>query len=87
MIDLNEENDPMLFRVTIPTGALVIQWNELVASVQKRSIAGGEQPTVADIANAIRTVARTPEVAQQAADEVLFAVFARLGKAVQNAGN
>jgi hypothetical protein len=58
-----------------------------VASVQKRSIAGGEQPTVADIANAIRAVARTPEVAQQAADEVLFAVFARLGKAVQNAGN
>ena len=87
MIDLNEDNDPMLFRVTIPTGALVIQWNELVASVQKRSIAGGEQPTVADIANAIRAVARTPEVAQEGADEVLFAVFARLGKAVQNAGN
>jgi hypothetical protein len=42
---------------------------------------------VADIAESIRAVSRTPEVAANAADEVLFAVFARLGKAVTNAGN
>lgn len=88
MIDLNEENDPMLFRITVPSGALIVQWNELVAAVQKRNqSASGSSVTVAEIADAIRSVSRTPDVAAAAADEVLFAVFARLGKAVQSAGN
>ena len=88
MIDLTEDNDPMLFRIAVPSGSLIVQWNELVAAVQKRNQSGqGSQPTVADIAESIRAVSRTPEVAANAADEVLFAVFARLGKAVTNAGN
>ena len=87
MIDLNEENDPMLFRIAVPSGSLIVQWNELVAAVQKRNQSAQNQPTVADIAESIRAVSRTPEVAANAADEVLFAVFARLGKAVTNAGN
>ena len=78
----------MLFRIAIPSGSLIVQWNELVAAVQKRNQSGqNTQPTVADIADSIRSVARTPNVAASAADEVLFAVFARLGKAVTNAGN
>lgn len=87
MIDLTEDNDPMLFRIAVPSGSLIVQWNELVAAVQKRNQSGQNQPTVADIAESIRAVSRTPEVAANAADEVLFAVFARLGKAVTNAGN
>jgi hypothetical protein len=87
VIDLTEDNDPMLFRIAVPSGSLIVQWNELVAAVQKRNQSGQNQPTVADIAESIRAVSRTPEVAANAADEVLFAVFARLGKAVTNAGN
>ena len=87
MIDLTEDNDPMLFRIAVPSGSLIVQWNELVAAVQNRNQSGQNQPTVADIAESIRAVSRTPEVAANAADEVLFAVFARLGKAVTNAGN
>jgi hypothetical protein len=87
VIDLTEDNDPMLFRIAVPSGSLIVQWNELVAAVQKRNQFGQNQPTVADIAESIRAVSRTPEVAANAADEVLFAAFARLGKAVTNAGN
>ncbi len=84
MIDLNENDDPLLFRAQVPAGSLIVQWNEMLAVLAKP--AAGE-PGVQDVAAAIRKVSRTPEVATQSTDEVLFAVFARMGKAVEAAGN
>jgi hypothetical protein len=84
MIDLALDNDPLLFRVEIPSGALVVQWNEALAALSGKQDAA---PQVADVAAALRKVARTPEVAAGASDEILFAVFARMGKAVEQAGN
>lgn len=83
MIDLNSDNDPLLFRVEIPNGSLVVQWTEVLAVLAAR---GGE-PGIPEVAAAIRKVARTPEVAASATEESLFAAFARIGKAVQQAGN
>lgn len=83
MIDLNSDNDPLLFRVEIPSGALIVQWTEVLAVLAAR---GGE-PGIPEVADAIRKVARTPDVAANASEEALFAVFARIGKAVQQAGN
>ena len=44
-------------------------------------------PTVADLANAVRKVARTPEVAASATDEMLVAVCERIARTLKNAGN
>jgi len=84
MIDLNDQNDPLLFKVTIPSGDLIVQWTEVVAALAPQA---SENPGVGDVAAAIRKVARTPDVAASATDEILFAVFARIGKAVERAGN
>lgn len=84
MIDLNDQNDPLLFKVTIPSGDLIVQWTEVVAALAPQA---SENPGVGDVAAAIRKVARTPDVAAIATDEILFAVFARIGKAVERAGN
>lgn len=84
MIDLNEDNDPLLFRVQIPTGALIVQWTEVCAAAQPSSDA---KPTVKDLAAAVRKVSRTPDVAASATDEVLVAVCERIAKAIKNAGN
>lgn len=84
MIDLNDQNDPLLFKVTVPSGDLIVQWTEVIAALAPQA---SETPGVGDVAAAIRKVARTPEVAANATDEILFAVFARIGKAVERAGN
>jgi hypothetical protein len=85
MIDLNNENDPLLFSITIPAGRLVVQWHECVAAVQKMNING--EPSLEQIAQAIRKSARTPEIAADSTDEVLFAAFARMAQAAEKAGN
>jgi hypothetical protein len=84
MIDLNSDNDPLLFRVGLPNGALIVQWTEVIAAL---AVKGGTEQGVPEVCAAIRKVARTPEVAAQASDEALFAAFARMGKAVEQAGN
>ncbi len=84
MIDLNENDDPLLFRAQVPAGSLVIQWTEVLAALAKP---GQQEPGVQDVAQAIRKVSRTPEVAAESTDEILFAVFARAAKAVERAGN
>jgi hypothetical protein len=84
MIDLNDQNDPLLFKVTVPSGDLIVQWTEVIAALAPQA---SETPGVGDVAAAIRKVARTPDVAANATDEILFAVFARIGKAVERAGN
>ena len=83
MINLTPDTDPLLFRVEIPSGALVVQWNEALAALSGKQ---DGQPQVADVAAALRKVARSPEVAANASDEILFAVFARMGQAVEQAG-
>lgn len=84
MIDLNEDNDPLLFRIQIPSGALVVQWTEVCAAVHQEP---GKTPGVSEMAAAVRKVARTPDVAADATDEVLVAVCERIAKAIKNAGN
>jgi hypothetical protein len=84
MIDLNSDNDPLLFKVELPNGALIVQWNEVLAALAPKAEAN---PGVSDVAAAIRKVARTPDVAAAASEEALFAAFARMGRAVQHAGN
>mgnify|MGYP003340819085 CR=1 FL=1 len=84
MIDLNEDNDPLLFRVQIPTGALIVQWTEVCAAAQPNPDC---KPTVRDLAAAVRKVSRTPEVAASASDEMLVAVCERIARAIKHAGN
>jgi len=84
MIDLNEDNDPLLFRIQIPTGSLIVQWTEVCAAAQ---VEQGKMPSVKDLANAVRKVSRTKEVSDAASDEMLVAVCERIAKAIKNAGN
>lgn len=84
MIDLNDQNDPLLFKVTLPGGDLIVQWTELIATLAPKA---DQNPGVGEVAAAIRKVSRTPEVAAAATDATLFAVFARIGKAVESSGN
>lgn len=84
MIDLNEDNDPLLFRVQIPTGSLIVQWTEVCAAAQQSNEG---KPTVKDLADAVRKVSRTPEIAAGATDEVLVAACERIARAIKNAGN
>lgn len=86
MIDLNEDNDPMLFSCRIPSGTLVVQYMEAVATLQE-SCGTDAQPTIAHIAAAIRKSSRTPEVAQQASDAHLIAAWHRMTAAVAASGN
>lgn len=84
MIDLNDNDDPLLFGADIGGGKLIFQYTEVVAAL------GGmvkEQPEVADVARAMRKAARTPEVAQATSDEKLFALFVRVAKMVEKQGN
>jgi len=86
MIELNDDDDTMLFAVTIPTGRLVIQYMETLTALQE-DIGLKEQPTVAQIAAAIRRSSRTPDVAKDATDAHLIAAWQRMTTRVQAAGN
>jgi hypothetical protein len=86
MIDLNEDNDPMLFAVNTPVGQLIVQYMEVVASLQNVMI-NNQEPTPSDICNAIRSNSRTPSVASLASDAVLFAAWHRMTMRVNEKGN
>ena len=86
MIDLNDENDPMLFAVTLPNGRLIVQYMEVVATIQGM-VANGADPGIPEVCRAIRDMSRTPEVAKGASDAVLTAAWARMTQAVNSAGN
>jgi hypothetical protein len=86
MIDLNDDNDPMLFAVNTPNGQLIVQYMEVVANLQHVMV-NGQDPTPADICAAIRSTSRTPAVASTASDAVLFAAWHRMSTRVNEKGN
>jgi hypothetical protein len=85
MIDLNDENDPLLFCVTLPCGKLIFQFAEVGIAIQEETAAGAT-PTTASIAAAIRKVARTKDTAEAATPEQIVAAFSRASDAVERAG-
>lgn len=85
MIELNDENDPMLFALTLPSGRLIMQYMEIGAVLQ--GIAGTATPTFEQVVRAVREGARTKDVAASAPDAELFAAFERVARRVQQSGN
>jgi hypothetical protein len=87
MIDLNDDNDPMLFSVQLPTGdRLVVQYMEVMAELQ--SFAGdAANPDISLVLRAIRSAARTKAVASTASDASLVAAWYRMTDAVNRQGN
>lgn len=85
-IELTEDDDPLLFAVTIPAGRLVFQFNEVTATLQA-IMGGNEQPGMAELARAMRESCRSPQVAKEATDAQLFAAYARAAQRVEQAGN
>jgi hypothetical protein len=84
MIDLNDNDDPLLFAADVGHGKLIFQYTEVVAAL------GGlvkDQPEVADVVRAMRKASRTPEIAAETPDEKLFALFVRVAKLVEKQGN
>lgn len=86
MIELNDENDPMLFAVTLPTGRLVVQYMEVLSTIHA-TMNPDAQPTQSEIADGLRRSSRTPEVAASASDAMLVAAWARMSARVSAAGN
>jgi hypothetical protein len=86
MIDLNDDNDPMLFAVNTPNGQLIVQYMEVVASLQS-VMTDSKEPTPSDICNAIRSNSRTHSVASLASDAILFAAWHRMTMRVNEKGN
>lgn len=88
MIDLTDDNDPMLFGMTLPSGErLVVQYMEALSTLQAKIPQGGGDPTRDMIVAAIRESARTKSAAENAPDAVLFGAWYRMTTAVQAAGN
>jgi hypothetical protein len=85
MNDLNDDNDPMLFSVTLPHGKLIVQYMEVLASLQSVLADGGE-PTQAQLVQAIRATARTVEIAVATTDAMLIAAWHRMTGAIQASG-
>jgi len=86
MIDLNDENDPMLFAITVPAGRLILQFMEIIATINATAKSPAE-PTNSEIVDAIRQSSRTPDVAAASTDAILVSVFYRVTTAAQKAGN
>jgi hypothetical protein len=86
MIDLNDENDPFLFSVTLPAGKLVVQYMETLSALQE-SLPQNAQPTMANIIEAVRRTSRSKEVAANAQDWEITAAWLRMTKAMETAGN
>lgn len=86
MIDLNDDNDPMLFKVSVPNGQLLVQYMEVVHTLQASGSAD-PNPSADKIVAAIRRAARTPEVARDASDATLIAVWYRMTMMVGKTGN
>lgn len=86
MHDLTDDNDPMLFGMTLPCGRLVVQYMEVLAAVQA-ALPENAEPKPADIVKGIREASRTPDAAHAASDAMLVAAWHRMTVAVQAAGN
>ena len=86
MVNLTNDNDPMLFSVELPNGErLVLQFMEIFADLQTQM--GTAEPTTAQVISTIRRMSRTPDAAASASDAVLMAVWHRVSTAVGQAGN
>lgn len=85
MIELNDDNDPQLFAVTLPSGRLILQYMEVGAILN--ALAGGNAPTQEQVVRAVREGARTKDVAASATEAELFAAFERVARRVQQQGN
>lgn len=89
MIDLNDENDPILFAIALPNGKLVLQFMEVISEIHATMPAGTDKeaqiPTDL-LCKAIRRVARTPLVAANAPDHQLVAAWGRMAQAVESSG-
>lgn len=85
MIELNDDNDPMLFAIGLPNGRLIIQFMEVVATLQA-VVPQGAEPSPHHIVDAIRKSSRTPEVAATASDAMLAAAYHRIAMAVEREG-
>lgn len=90
MIDLNDENDPMLFSIALPNGKLVLQFMEVIAEINATMPAGTDKEAQIPpelLCKAIRKVARTPAVAAiNAPDHQLVAAWGRMVQAVESSG-
>jgi len=86
MIEFNDDNDPMLFAMTVPAGRLIVQYMEVLATAQAGMVNGAE-PNIQQIAEAIRSASRTPDVAKASTDAHLIAAWHRMTLAVQKQGN
>lgn len=86
MKELDDNNDPMLFGMTLPCGRIVVQYMEVLAAVQA-VMPDGAEPKTSDIVNAIRQTSRTPEIAALASDAMLVAAWHRMTVAIEKAGN
>lgn len=86
MIELNDDNDPMLFSVTLPMGRLIVQYMEVLSHIHA-GMSPEAQPSTAEIADGIRKASRTPDVAAAAPDAMLIAAWARMSARVTQAGN
>lgn len=84
-VNLTDDDDPLLFSLTLPEGVLILQWAEVLAALAKSNVTG--TPEVQQVADAIRKVARSKDVAAACSDERLFAAFARIGKVADAQGN
>jgi hypothetical protein len=85
MIELNDDNDPLLFAIRLPNGTLICQYMEIVATVQALA-PNNMDPSMETVVAAIRKSARTPEVAKAADDSVLIAAWHRMTKAMEASG-
>jgi hypothetical protein len=86
MIELNDDNDPNLFAISLPSGRIVMQYME--ALVALRAICPeGRDPTIAETAQAIRESSRTKATALVATDGELFAAWHRMHAKVTELGN
>jgi hypothetical protein len=86
MIELNDDNDPMLFAVTLPSGErLILQYMEVVTNLSL-VVGNGTDPTPAQIASAIRDSARV-KLTLDNTDAHLMAAWHRISAQVANSGN
>ena len=85
MIELNDDNDPMLFACNVPAGRLVVQYMEVAAAVQANSQPNTE-PQMRDFLIAMRQAARTKDIAAATPDEMLIAMWFRMTKALEASG-
>jgi hypothetical protein len=86
MVNLTDDNDPLLFCADVPAGRLVVQYMEVLASVQA-AITPGTEPTLTQVATYMREASRTPEVAKNSSDAVLIALWHRMTAAMAKQGN